>query len=50
MTKTQRRDRAEERNAAWQKLTVSQKVEQLKLRPGYCAKQLLRLIAPKQNA
>ena len=45
-----RRTEAEARNVAWQALTLSQKVEQLKLRPGYCAKQLLRLIAPKQDA
>ncbi len=44
-----RRAMAAKRVEAWQKLTLSQQLEELKARPGKCEKQIARLTAPKKN-
>lgn len=43
LAKDQRRVEAIERNEKWQSLTLAQKLESLKNRPGKCAKQIAKL-------
>lgn len=38
-----KREKAEARNAAWNELSLEQKIAELKLRPGNCKRQLKKL-------
>lgn len=46
--KVARRAKAEERAAAWSKLSTEQKLEELRARPGECKAQIERLLNPKR--
>ena len=47
--KVARRAKAEERAAAWSKLSTEQKLEELRARPGECKAQIERLLNPKKT-